>query len=163
MEKPLIDQKYLVKKFEGKGGWTYVEIPEIPRNTNVPFGWVQVRGTIDGYFIKQYKLMPMGNGCMFLPLKAEIRKAIGKGADDWVHIILYADDSSVVMPDEFLVCLLDAPKAHAFFQSMSESSKKHYIDWIYEAKRLETRVNRISKTIERLEKGLKLYESEEEA
>ena len=63
-----------------------------------------------------------------------------------------------MIPDELLVCLLDAPKAHAFFKTLTESAQKHYIDWIYEAKRFETKVNRISKTIERLEKGLKMYD-----
>lgn len=29
MEKPLVDKDYLLQKFEGKGGWTYAEIPEI--------------------------------------------------------------------------------------------------------------------------------------
>ena len=161
MEKPLVNQQYFVKKFEGKGGWTYTEIPEIPQDRKAYFGWVQVRGTIDGYEIKQYKLMPMGNGNLFLPLKADMRKKIGKGEGDWVHVILYLDNSPVVIPDEFLVCLLDAPKAHTFFKTLTGSSQKHYIDWIYEAKRLETKVNRISKAIERLEKGLKMYDVDE--
>ena len=159
MEKPLVNQQYFVKKFEGKGGWTYTEIPEIPQDRKAYFGWV--RGTIDGYEIKQYKLMPMGNGNLFLPLKADMRKKIGKGEGDWVHVILYLDNSPVVIPDEFLVCLLDAPKAHTFFKTLTESSQKHYIDWIYEAKRLETKVTRISKAIERLEKGLKMYDVDE--
>ena len=89
------------------------------------------------------------------------RKKIGKGEGDWVHVILYADNSPIVIPEEFLVCLLDAPKAHTFFKTLTESAQKHYIDWIYEAKRLETKVNRISKTIERLEKGLKMYDVDE--
>lgn len=43
--------------------------------------------------------------------------------------------------------------------SLTESSQKHYIDWIFEAKQLETKVNRMAKTIERLEKGLKMYDN----
>jgi hypothetical protein len=37
---------------------------------------VQVSGTIDGFEIKRYKLMPMKNGSMFFPVRAEIRKTI---------------------------------------------------------------------------------------
>lgn len=162
MEKPLVDKEYLVKKFEGKGGWTYTEIPEILQDKHAPFGWVQVRGTVDGYPLKQYKLMPMGNGKLFLPLKAEMRKAIKKGEGDAVHIVLYADDSPVEVPDEFLVCLVDAPRAHQFFETLSDSNKKYYIDWIMEAKRLETKVNRIARAIERLENGHKMYDVKEE-
>lgn len=158
MESPIVDQIFLLKKFEGKGGWTYTEIPQIAQEKNTPFGWVQVRGTIDGYPLRQYKLMPMGNGLLFLPVKAEIRKQIGKKAGDRVHVVLYLDDSPVEIPEEFLLCLMDAPAAHAYFLTLTDSNKKYYIDWIYEAKRLETRVNRIAKAIERLENGLKMYD-----
>ncbi|MBL7816576.1 MAG: DUF1905 domain-containing protein [Saprospiraceae bacterium] len=162
MEKPLVNQTFQLEKFAGKGGWTYAAIPEIQQNKNAPFGWVQVKGSIDGYEIKQYKLMPMGNGNLFLPVKAEIRKKIGKKEGDWIHVILYADNSPIVVPDELMLCLLDAPQAHQFFMTLTESNKKYYIDWIFESKRLETKVNRMAKAIERLEKGLKMYEKEDD-
>jgi hypothetical protein len=159
MTAPLVNQQYYIKKMQGKSGWTYTEIPEIPQDKKAPFGWVQVRGTIDSYEINQYKLMPMGNGHLFLPLKAEVRKQIRKKEGDWVHITLYADDSPVEIPDEFLLCLLDSPNAHRFFQTLTNSAQKQYIDWMYAAKRLETRVHRIAKAIEKMERGLKLYEN----
>lgn len=159
MEKPLINKSYLLKKFEGKGGWTYAEVPEIRPDKHAHFGWVKVRGSIDGFEIKQYHLMPMGNGQLFLPVKAAIRKKIKKEAGDSVHVILYADNAPLEIPDELLVCLLDAPKAHTFFMSLTESHQKYYIQWIYDAKQLETKVNRMAKTIERLEKGLKMYDN----
>jgi Domain of unknown function (DUF1905)/Bacteriocin-protection, YdeI or OmpD-Associated len=162
MEIPIINEKFQLKKMQMKGGWTYVEFPNIPKHLKQPFGWVPVKGTIDGYEIKQFKLWTMASGNMFMPVKAEIRKKIKKEEGDWVHIILYYDDSSLVIPEEFLVCLMDAPKAYSFFQSIRDTSKKHYIDWIYEGKSLETRVNRIAKAIEKMEKGLKLYQPLEE-
>ncbi|MFT5385881.1 MAG: hypothetical protein ACI81W_003292, partial [Saprospiraceae bacterium] len=61
-EKPLVNKKYLLQRFPGKGGWTFAEIPEILQNKKAPFGWVCVKGFIDDYELKQYKLMPMGNG-----------------------------------------------------------------------------------------------------
>ena len=77
-EIPLVNQNYLLKKYSGKGGWTFAVIPEIPKDQHAWFGWVKVRGSIDGYEIKNYHLMSMSNGMMFLPVKAEIRKKIGK-------------------------------------------------------------------------------------
>ena len=162
MDEPIINQQFLLKKMPMKGGWTFVEIPEIPKHLKQPFGWVPVKGTIDAYEIKQFKLWTMRSGNMFMPIKAAIRKKIRKEEGDWVHIILYHDDSPVVIPEAFLVCLLDAPKAYAFFQTIRETSQKHYIDWIFEAKSLETRVNRIAKAIEKLELGLKLYQSSDD-
>lgn len=162
MEQPIINEKFELKKMQMKGGWTYVEFPNIPKHLKQPFGWVPVKGTIDGYEIKQFKLWTMKTGNMFMPIKAEIRKKIKKEEGDWAHIVLYYDDSPLVIPDDFLVCLLESPKAYSFFQSISDSSKKHYIDWVYESKSLETRVNRIAKAIEKLEMGLKLYQTRDD-
>ena len=69
MEKPLIDQKFVLKKIPGKGGWTYADLPRVIQNSNAPFGWVRVKGTIDGIEIKKYNLMPYGEGKLFLPIK----------------------------------------------------------------------------------------------
>lgn len=100
----------------------------------------------------------MKDGNMFLPLKTAVRKEIGKKEGDTVHVVLYTDESTVVIPDDIKVCLLESDKAFSFFLSLSESNQKYYIDWIEEAKRLETKVERISKTIDRLEQGLKFYD-----
>lgn len=159
MEEPIINQQYVLKKMQMKGGWTYVELPEIPKHLKQPFGWVPVKGTIDGFEIKQFKLWTLASGNMFMPVKAEIRKKIKKEGGDSVHITLFYDDSPLVVPDEFLMCLVESPKAYSVFQSFSQTSQKHYVDWIYGTKNVETRVNRIAKAIEKLENGLKLYQS----
>jgi hypothetical protein len=161
MEKPLIDKNYLLKKMQGKGGWTYAEIPELPPDKKAHFGWRKVRGFIEGYEIRKYHLMPMGNGKLFLPVKAEIRKKIGKKEGDTVHIVLYPDTEPLEVPEEMKLCLEDEPKALNFFNSLSESEQKFYIQWIYAAKKEETKIERLAKTINRLAQGLKLYAREE--
>ncbi len=161
MEKPLIDKRYLLKKMQGKGGWTYTEIPELPPDKKAHFGWRKVRGTIDGYEIRKYHLMPMGNGRLFLPINATIRKKIGKKEGDTVHIILYPDTEPLELPEEMKLCLEDEPKAFKFFNSLSESEQKFYIQWIYSAKKEETKVERLAKAINKLAQGLKLYGKEE--
>lgn len=95
---------------------------------------------------------------MMLPLKSAVRKQIGKKEGDTIHVTLYVDASPLVVPDEILTCLLDAPKAYQFFLTLSDSNQKYYIDWITESKRVETKVDRICKTLERLENGLKFYD-----
>lgn len=155
--KPLVDDTYLLEKFEGKGGWTFARIPEISQDKNAPFGWRKVRGTIDGFEIRHYHLMPMGDGRLFLPVRAEIRKKIKKEAGLRVHIVLYSENERFAIPDEFEICLADAPKAKRFFDGLSESEQKYYVQWIYSAKREDTRVSRIAKTIDRLERNLKMY------
>ena len=91
MNKPLVNKQYLLEKFPGHGGWIYAEIPEILPEKKAPFSWVKVKGSIDGFEISQYHLMPTGKGTLMLAVKSEIRKKIKKQAGDLVHIILYPE------------------------------------------------------------------------
>jgi hypothetical protein len=147
---PLVDENYLLQKFPGKGGWTYAAIPEILQDKHSPFGWVRVRGFIDDYELKHYKLMPMGNGSLFLPVKAEIRKRIGKQAGDWVRVVLYADHLPIEIPDELLICLKDEPAAYKYFLKCTDGQQKEFIDWIYSAKTDDTKVERIAQMLNKL-------------
>ena len=158
--KPIVNKKYILEKFPGKGGWTYARIPEIPQDKKAHFGWVKVRGTIDGYEIRKYHLMPMGNGKLFLPVKAEIRKKIKKDVGDYVHVILYPDNEPLEVPEEMILCLQDEPAAWKFFNTLSESERNFYVEYIYSAKKEETKIDRLAKSIDRLTSGLKLYEKE---
>ncbi len=147
---PLVDQEYLLQKYPGKGGWTFAIIPEIQQDKHAWFGWVKVRGSIDGYEISNYHLMPMGNSTLFLPVKAEIRKKIGKNEGDWVHVILYSQELPNVVPEDFLTCLKEDSVALQNFQKLSETEQKELIDWIYSVKNDEMKVERIAKVLDKL-------------
>ena len=159
MEKPLVNKKYKLEKFPGKGGWTYTVISEISPDKKERFGWVKVKGMIDEYEIKSYRLMPMSNGKLFFPVRAEIRKKIKKQEGDWVKLILFHDKDPLQIPDEFLQCLRDEPAAYKTFFNFSESNQKYYIDWIYSSKKEDTRVERMAKAIDRIAKGLKFLDT----
>lgn len=159
MEKPLVNKKFKLEKYPGKGGWTYTIISEIPADKKQPFGWVKVKGFIDDYEIKSYKLMPLADGRLFLPVRAEIRKKINKGSGDWIKVILFLDTDQLHIPDEFLKCLRDEPAAYTTFNSFNESNKKYYVDWIYSSKKEETRIERMAKAIDRLSIGLKFTDT----
>ena len=153
METPIIEDEFVLRKFPGKGGWTFAEIPGVKGDKSNPFGWLRVKGSIDSYLFSNYHMMPMGNGNLFLPVKAVIRKQINKQAGDTVHVILYPDNSVVETPPELEECLAMEPGALSFFRSLKQSEQKELIDWIYSSSKDETRAKRIVKTIDLLLKN----------
>ena len=59
----------------------------------------------------------------------------------------------LVVPDYFLAALRKSKKALATFEAFSYSHKKEYMEWITEAKREETRTQRIQTALEWLAQG----------
>jgi putative transposon-encoded protein len=66
-----------------------------------------------------------------------------------------AAKKTVRLPDELATVLKKNKKATAFFESLSFTNKKEYIEWIVTAKREETKMERVKGTVERLEKEWK--------
>lgn len=62
---------------------------------------------------------------------------------------------SLIEPEELKKQLDNTPAARANFDNFSPSSKKIILEWIYSAKRDETRIKRISQTVELAEKNIK--------
>lgn len=147
--KPLIKDFYILERFKAKGGWTYISIPEILEQDKWKPKGVKVSGSIDDYPIKQLRLMRTGD-MVFLPVGAAIRRTIGKREGDKVQVILFEDDSEIVVPVELMECLEDEPAALKYFMQLSEGYKREYIAWINGAKQASTKAGRIAKMIGKL-------------
>ncbi|RYD69742.1 MAG: DUF1905 domain-containing protein [Sphingobacteriales bacterium] len=148
-KKPLVRGEYKLQRFQAKGGWTFIAIPEILQQNKWKTGGIKIKGSIDNCVIGQLRLMRTDN-MVFLPINAGIRKQIKKQEGDTVGVLLQEDESDLIIPDEITVCLLDEPAAHKYFKQLTEGYKREYIQWINAAMQPATKAGRIAKMIEKL-------------
>ena len=135
------------------GGGAYVEVPF---DVEEAFGSKRpkVKALIEGVPYRT-TLMRMGSECHMLGVLKDLRERIGKTFGDEITVTLEPDTEPRVIeiPKDLMKELKKDKEAKTFFDKLSYTHQKEYVRWVEEAKKEETRQNRILKTIEMLKKG----------
>ena len=112
--------------------------------------------TINGH---TYRTTAVRMGGRFLvPLSAENREAAGLVAGEDVTVGIANDEAprEVRVPDDLAAAMDD--RARRTYDGLAFTHRKEWVRWIEEAKRPETRSNRIERTVAALRAGKKARE-----
>jgi Bacteriocin-protection, YdeI or OmpD-Associated/Domain of unknown function (DUF1905) len=136
-------------------GHGFVFFPYDTRQEFGTRGQVRVNATFDG---APYAgaLVKYGAPQHMLPVVKAILVQIEKQPGDTVSVVLERDESVriVEVPPEFDRAMKQAGVL-AIFEKLSFTHRKEYSRWITDAKKEETRQNRIAKAVQMLAQGVK--------
>jgi len=112
-----------------------------------------VRVTIGGHSYRT-TVATMG-GRFLVPLSAENRTAAGVAAGDEVEVEIEADTAprEVSLPADLVEAMAADAAVQEFFAALAPSHRKEWVRWVEEAKKPDTRTDRIRKTVDALRAG----------
>jgi Bacteriocin-protection, YdeI or OmpD-Associated/Domain of unknown function (DUF1905) len=112
-----------------------------------------VRVTVGGHSYRT--TVATMSGRFLVPLSAANREAAGVAAGDEVEVAIELDSAprEVDVPDDLAAALAGEPAARQFFDGLSFTHRKEWVRWVTEAKRAETRTQRVARTVEALTAG----------
>lgn len=150
------EKKIFSVKLQGSiGGGAIVKIPF---DVEKEYGKkrVKVKATFDGIPYRG-SIVRMGTPYHCLGIRKDIRERIGKNIGDVVAVTIAEDTEPrvVVVPADFQTALGENAESTAFFKKLSYTHQKEYVRWIEDAKKEQTRINRIQRAIEMLKEGKK--------
>jgi hypothetical protein len=133
------------------GSGAYVEFPFDTQELFGTTGRIPINVRFDG---EPYRgtMLRYGTEKHIIIVVKKIREKIGKQISDLVNVQVELDDKSreVSIPEDVQSIFSQNQTALEKFQKLSYTLQKEYIDWIVEAKRAETRQNRIEKMMFKL-------------
>jgi hypothetical protein len=150
-------KKYTFKAIiqAGVGGGAGVAFPydvekEFGTRASVP-----IKSTLDGVPYTG-SLMNCGFPNHMLAVLKGTREKIGKGPGDTVDVVVWRDEDerTVEVPAAF-ADLMKNEGLLASFEKLSYTHRKEYCRWITEAKKEETRMNRLAKAVKMLREGVR--------
>jgi hypothetical protein len=138
----------LIQKFGDMGektGWRYFIIPaslalKLKPDNRKAF---RVKGFLDAVPVKEFAVMPMGDGEFIFALKADLRKKLRKQEGATIKVDLELDTDPFILNSDLMDCLSDVPEALQYLNSLTPSHQRYFSNWVTDAKTMETKEKRI--------------------
>ncbi|MFL6254729.1 MAG: YdeI/OmpD-associated family protein [Pyrinomonadaceae bacterium] len=133
-----------------------IDIPFDAEKTFGTRGRVPVHGTLNGAPFRG-SLFKMGGECHFMVVNRKLREASGVRGGETVPVVMERDDEPRVItpPADFARALKSNQEAQAIWDKLSFTHRREHVEHIEEAKRPETRLRRIEKSVTLLAAGRK--------
>jgi Bacteriocin-protection, YdeI or OmpD-Associated/Domain of unknown function (DUF1905) len=139
------------------GSACWIDFPYDLKATYGKGNLVPVNALFDGRVPYQGVLAMMGGNCAILLVRTDVREQLGKDKGDTVRVRVELDTKprTTTLADDTRAALDMNPAAKEFWESLANSHKREYHQWIEEAKKPETRQRRIEQMVEMLAAGKK--------
>jgi hypothetical protein len=107
-----------------------------------------VRVTLGNAYTYRTTIAPM-SGSYWIGVSAEHRVRSGVAAGDMLDVTVEVDDAprTVALPDDLAAALDADPAARAFYDTLSYTNQNTYATWVTDAKKPETRADRVAKSV----------------
>jgi hypothetical protein len=143
----------LVNRKEG-GDVCSIDIPFDVEKTFGARGRVPVRGTLNGAPFRS-SAFRMGGDCHFMVVNRRMREAAGVRGGETVPVVMERDTEprTIDPPADLARALEGNEEARAAWDKLSYTHQREHVEHIEEAKRPETRLRRIEKSVALLAAG----------
>ena len=127
---------------------------DIPESVTLALGrekFIPVTGKVENLVFRS-NLVPRGGGKHRLFIHSDIWKQLGIDNGDSVKVSIRKDlePREVIIPDDIQSALRANQEANDAFKAMTDNGRRSFVRWISEAKRADTRADRIQVGLERL-------------
>ncbi len=112
----------------------------------------KIKAVFDGKTEYRGLLVRMRTPFHILGLRKDVRAALGKNVGDIVEVSVEPDlqPREVEVPADLQQLLDNEPVIGQFFEKLSYTHRKEYVNYLNEAKKEETRTKRLAKIVEML-------------
>jgi hypothetical protein len=134
--------------------WVSLDLPRDVSRKLPSRGTVPIAGTIQGFPFRT-SVMPDGKGGHSMMVNKAMREGGKVGPGDEVTVVFVVDTASrePEVPADLGKAIAASAKAKATWTDITPRARGEWVEHVTAAKRPETRVRRIAKTVERLAKG----------